>query len=150
MLTFFAVTLTVGISFKYTRTKVDNRMPDIKKFKTNFGICSIYKETALVHHSLISAYIGPAKGNIYLTMPQYNQVIFVHVYFFMVCLLVEFIMEHKTTYTWSVLKLFEVDVLIFFVFYGIKSMAYSFNYYLFYRNYPLTVKPQQSASVTED
>lgn len=78
--------------------------------------------------------------------------IFVHVYFFMTCLLVEFIMEHKSTSQWSRVKVFKVDLLIFFVFYGIKSFAYSANYYLYYRNYPLKPreeKPKELGSVTE-
>jgi hypothetical protein len=79
--------------------------------------------------------------------------IFVQVYFFMVCLLVEWIMEHKTTYEWSKVKMFTVCLYIYFIFYFIKSGAYSFNYYLFFRNYPLAPreedKPKENGSHTE-
>lgn len=98
-------------------------------------------------HSLGSAYIAPRKGNIYLTVPQYNQMIFAYVYFFLVCILVKFLMKNAETRAWPAEHVARVDVIVFFVFWGIKSLLYTINYALYFRNFPIPKKDEAPANL---
>ena len=58
-------------------------------------------------------------------------------YFFMICLLVEFIMEHGSTENKSAGHIAGVSVLIFVIFMLLKTLAYYLNYKLYFLNYPI-------------
>ena len=68
---------------------------------------------------------------------QYNQMIFSHVYFFIICLLVELIMQHNTTIDWKRSKVISVDIAIFFIFLFIRAIANTINTWLYFSNYPI-------------
>ena len=92
-----------------------------------------FKNAVLINHSILSGYIAPSIGNIYTTLPQYNQMIFTHVYFFLITILVEFIMEHKSTSTWTSGRVAKVDLMIFFIFLGFRYIALNMNTFGYFR-----------------
>ena len=65
--------------------------------------------------------------------------IFTHVYFFLITILVEFIMEHKSTTTWPPRKVAGTSVYIFFIFLGFRIIANNMNLFGYFRNYPLPI-----------
>jgi len=131
------ITASWLVLLKWTRTSMTYFPPDIQSLTTeNQGFCKIFGHCILQVHSFFSSYVAPKKGNTYVSIPQYNQMIFTHVYFFLGCILVEFIMDHNDTTEWTTKRIAKVDLLIFFVFLAIKTLIYSINYFLYFRNYP--------------
>lgn len=61
-----------------------------------------------------------------------------HIYFFIICLLVEFIIEHNTTTNWERSKIISIDIAIFFIFLAIRTIANTINSYIYFNtSYPL-------------
>lgn len=132
------MTITIILSFLCSRTKMDYNQPNLRRSKDkNHSCCEVLCSAVFLHHSLISAFIGPKKGNLYTTPKQYNQMIFAWVYFFIICVLQEFIMHKQDLTTWERNKIIGLDLIVFAIFWALKMFAHSVSYRIYFKYYKI-------------
>jgi hypothetical protein len=128
------ITVSIVITFFFTRLKLDFSPPHIEKLNDKPTFKRAFKEGILIYHHLLSAYIAPKKGNIFTHYPQYMSMIFTHIYFFFVNIVTMFLFRRlnpKIEWTWGYVV--RTDFIIFIVFMAFRALSTTLSFYSFFR-----------------